>query len=104
MVLEKLGAQQGVQTDGGFLETVRKAGEALKKKTGHTTPNYDSIYGKIESWVPLDVNKRDEFDELRKNGKNTMDAVLKAFGEIVDFVNEYKKNNPDDKKIPSISL
>jgi len=107
VVLDTLGAQQGVQTD-GLWDKVKSAGSAITKAAGHTTPNYDSIYKKIEKWEMAgrsDQEQIDLFNTKKEACKTKMDEALTAFTDMVDFMKTYKeKHNTKEKDIPSISL
>ena len=100
MVLDTLGAQQGVQTDGLV--------DLVKRMTNVATPNYNAIYKKIETWEMADKSDEKQIDlfNTRKEAcKTTMDEALKAFTNMVDFMKDYKKkNDAKEKGIPSISL
>jgi hypothetical protein len=98
VVLDTLGAQQGVQTDGGFADVVNRMRNVA-------TPNYNAIYKKIENWKMLDKSDEALFTTNKEACKTKMDEALKAFTNMVDFMKDYKeKHNAKEKDIPSISL
>jgi len=96
VVLDTLGAQQGVQTDG--------LADIMKRMTNAATPNYNAIYKKIEKWELVDQLQVDSFNTKRELCKTKLEEALAAFTDMVEFMKTYKADHPKEKDIPSISL